>query len=236
MANSFLIVEDHPLYADALRRTLCGAFVDPLVKHAGSLGEAKAAIRSEEPFELALLDLWLPDTRGVDGLIELRKSFPHLPVAVVSAFSEASLVDKAMRSGAAGFIPKSSRQDAMVRGIKNILAGEIEVPDAETLVDSAAPEVEPAIRKRLSTLTQMQLRVLQKVCQGLLNKQIAHQLRISETTVKAHLTLILRKLGVSTRTQAVLEVTKLGSQAMAAFNDVTSTKDCQCTKSTARTP
>ena len=124
MPTKLLIVEDHPIFADALALCLSSALSDVSIANASSLNEAKAAICREKGFDLVLLDLWLPDTHGFDGLIELRKLFPRIPVVIVSAFADQGVVHNAIVCGAVGFIPKSASKDALVQAISNVLAGE----------------------------------------------------------------------------------------------------------------
>jgi DNA-binding NarL/FixJ family response regulator len=215
MPGRVLIVEDHPIFADALQMTIAAALSDARVVHAATLAEARAALESGAEFDLALLDLWLPDTHGFAGLIELRWRFPKLPIVIVSAFSEPGIVHKAIVCGAAGFIPKSARRESFLRAIRKVLAGEIVLP-ADCPPPNEVPKLD-ALTARLQSLTHQQLRVLQMLCQGLLNKQIAHELEVGEATVKAHISEVLRKLHVCSRTQAVLEVSKLDFGAQLAF-------------------
>ena len=213
MPKTLLIVEDHPLFAEALQTVIRGGMSDVRVNHASTLGEARAAIQKEERVDLLFLDLWLPDTHGFDGLLELRRQFPKLPIVIVSAFANQNVVEKAMVCGAAGFIPKSAGKDALLQGITEVLAGEIVIPRGYFATASAAS----LQADRLRSLTRQQLRVLQMLCQGLLNKQIAFELDVGETTVKAHISEIFRKLSVYSRTQAVAEVSKLELGAVLAL-------------------
>ena len=217
MLLKLLIVEDHPMFADALAASIGSAMPGIHIEHAGTVAEAKAAIYRVKGFELVLLDLWLPDTHGFDGLIELRKLFPRVPIVIISAFADQSVVHKAIVCGAVGFIPKSASKDALLQAIANVLAGNLAVPPG-FLPQELVGNIElTALSCRLQSLTQKQLRVLQMLCHGLLNKQIAHKLDIHETTVKAHVSEILRKLCVGSRTQAVLEVSKLNLGAVLAL-------------------
>jgi DNA-binding NarL/FixJ family response regulator len=217
MPHKFLIVEDHPMFADALALSIRCAMPDIHIEHAATVAEAKAAIYREKGFDIVLLDLWLPDTHGFEGLIELRKLFPRVPIVIISAFADQSVVHKAIVCGAVGFIPKSASKDALLQAIANVLAGDVAIP-AGYLPQELFGNIElTALTCRLQSLTHKQLRVLQMLCQGLLNKQIAHKLEIHETTVKAHVSEILRKLCVGSRTQAVLEVSKLNLDAVLAL-------------------
>jgi DNA-binding NarL/FixJ family response regulator len=217
MLKRFLIVEDHPLFAEALQLIIGGSMSDVRISHATTLSEAKAAIHRDEGIDLVLLDLWLPDTHGFDGLIELRRVFPKLPIVVVSAFASQNVVEKAIVCGAAGFIPKSASKTSLLRALNNVLAGEVTVPSGCLPATSIASLEAKALTHRLRSLTRQQLRVLQMLCQGLLNKQIAFELDVGETTVKAHISEIFRKLSVCSRTQAVVEVSKLDLGAVLAL-------------------
>lgn len=217
MPARILIVEDHPIFADALRMTLAAALSNVCFVHAGTLNEAKDALQGGAQFDLVLLDLWLPDTHGFAGLIELRGRFPKLPIVVVSAFADQTIVHKSMVCGAAGFIPKSARKESFQQAIHSVLAGEIVLPSDCLPPDSVANIELDVLTTKLQSLTHQQLRVLQMLCQGLLNKQIAHELDVGEATVKAHISEILRKLHVCSRTQAVLEVSKLDFGAVLAL-------------------
>src|SRR5262245_22694329 len=152
----------------------------------------------------------MPDVHGFEGLLQLRTRHPRLPIVVVSAHEEAKIVSEALSYGAAGFIPKSARKDDLAEAIRAVMEGAVYVPENYGV---RPPEPDSADRaemvRRLATLTPQQLRVLQMLRQGLLNKQIAYELQVGETTVKAHVSEILRKLNVYSRTQAVIEVSKL---------------------------
>ena len=216
MPKSFLIVEDHPIYAEALQLAIRSGMQGIHITHACTLSEAKDAIqRAQTNFDLVLLDLWLPDTHGFEGLIELRNLFHNLPIVIVSAFADQNVVHKAVVCGAAGFIPKSAGKDTLLSAIRDILAGDLILPHLPP--DSKAKLELAVLTSRLKSLTHRQLRVLQMLCQGLLNKQIAYELDVGETTVKSHVTEILRKLSVCSRTQAVLEISKLDLSAVLAL-------------------
>lgn len=205
----FLAVEDHPIYADALESAIISSMPNVQVVHASTIATAKIALTEGGPYALVLLDLWLPDSNGFEGLIDIRMLRPSVPVVVISAFTDPDIVHHVITCGAAGFIPKSSTKDALIRDLTEVLAGNVPLPEKyrpPPVGDS--PESE-ALRSKLDSLTQQQLRVLQMMCHGMLNKQIAHELGIGETTVKAHVSEILRKLDVCSRTQAVLGVARV---------------------------
>lgn len=204
-----LIADDHPLVRDGLRTVISVAFDQCELFEAASIDEAAAIIEREGDFDLVLLDLNMPGTSGFSGLMTIRDRFPSVPVVIVSAQQEGGLVQAAITHGAAGFIPKSMRRGAIVDAIKSILAGEIFAPDMldEAGGDSNAEEV--AILEKVGLLTPQQKVVLGFIVAGKLNKQIAYELDVSMRTVKAHVSAILSKLNVYSRTQAVIMVNKI---------------------------
>lgn len=203
-----LIVEDHPLFGDALAMTLRSVSGVAHVTHAESLGQACALLGSGHPFDVILLDLNLPDVDGLEGLLTLRRTAPGVPVLLVTSVNETQVIRSALAGGAAGFVPKHSRRDVFRAAFEALAAGEIFAPDLPpepALNEDAGGRPNPqSIMRRLSQLTRQQARILDLICEGQMNKQIAHELSIAETTVKAHVTAIMRKMGVSSRTQAVL--------------------------------
>ena len=209
MLERVLIADDHPLVRDGLRTVLSGAFEGCILFEAASIVEALGVIEREGDFDLVLLDLNMPGTVGFSGLLAVRERFPSVPVVIVSAATERGLVDGALASGAAGFIPKSLKRGAVVDALRAVAAGEVFVP-----ADFAeANRVEPGaadILRRIDSLTPQQRVVLGLVVAGKLNKQIAYELDVSLTTVKAHVSAILAKLGVFSRTQAVILTNKVG--------------------------
>lgn len=209
-ATRFLIIDDHPLFREALHSAVRMAYPEVDTVEAKSIAEALDVLAGPEPFDLALLDLGMPDVHGFEGLLQLRTRYPRLPIVVVSAHEEPKIIAEALSYGAAGFIPKSARKDDLAAAIRSVMEGAVYVPEN---YGGRLPEPESTDRaemvRRLATLTPQQLRVLQMLRQGLLNKQIAYELQVGETTVKAHVSEILRKLNVYSRTQAVIEVSKL---------------------------
>lgn len=158
---------------------------------------------------MLLLDLDMPGAQGFSALIHLRALHPQLPIVIVSAHEDPIIIRRALDHGALGFIPKSSDARTLGAAIKQILEGFPWAPDA--IHDgTGADDDELRVADRVRELTPQQFRVLQMVCSGQLNKQIAYELNVSEATIKAHMTHILRKLGASNRTQAVLIASRLG--------------------------
>jgi DNA-binding NarL/FixJ family response regulator len=209
-ASRFLIIDDHPLFREALHSAVELAYPNSDTLDAASLDEANQLLQDDAGFDLALLDLSMPGVKGMDGLLHLRTHYPRLPVVVVSGAEDPPIIAQVLAYGAAGFIPKSSKKTTLADAIQQVMNGAVYVP--ETYADGAEDPIDVDTRKmieRLSSLTPQQIRVLQMICNGLLNKQIAYELSVGETTVKAHVSEILRKLSVSSRTQAVIEVNRL---------------------------
>ncbi len=207
-----LIADDHPLVRDGLRTVISVAFDRTELFEASSVAEAMAVIDREGDFDLVLLDLNMPDAQGFSGLKRLRERFPALPIVMVSAAVDGQVVNGAIANGAAGFIPKSLKRSQIVAAIQSILAGNIYIP--EDFGQPATASAEAAeIRRRIDTLTPQQRIVLGLVVAGKLNKQIAFDLDVSMTTVKAHVSAILSKLNVFSRTQAVILANKVGFEA-----------------------
>lgn len=199
-----LVVDDHPLFCDALELTLRSVMPGVQVKTADTLARGLALIADAVAPRLVALDLNLPDVSGLDGVLEMCRVTGDAPVLVVSSMDDARIVSSVMAAGAAGFVPKHSSRATLERAINTIKEGQQYLPNGFATADDAPKdEVEEAV-ERLSLLTAQQSRILQLICEGKLNKQIAFDLSIAETTVKAHVTAIMRKLGVQSRTQAVL--------------------------------
>lgn len=199
-----LIVDDHPLFCEALSMTLKTMIGVDEIRLAGRLEDALSAIDEGDAPDVVLLDLNLPDVSGLDGLVRLKTALGETPVIVVSSLADEKIVALALRAGAAGFVPKHSQGDVFRAAFAAVAAGEVFAPSGCAVDDDMKPGSEEDALRRLSSLTLQQARILSLVCEGRLNKQIAHDLSIAETTVKAHMTAILRKLGVQSRTQAVL--------------------------------
>jgi len=196
--DRIVLADDHPLFRAALRSAVDKAAPGAAVEECASLAEARAALlKPGSPVDLLLLDLKLSDSEGMAGLAAIRAEHPAVPVAVVSASEESSVVRHAMGLGAAGFIPKSTALPQMVEAINAILAGDSWAPDTLDAEDDD-------LAARVASLTVSQLRILEGLKAGRLNKQIAFDLGVSEATIKAHLTSVFRKLGVQNRTQAVI--------------------------------
>lgn len=203
----FLVVDDHPLYRDALSGTLRLAFPDAHITEASSIVAAQSAITSRDAADLILLDLSMQGVSGFDGLMSMRKCFPSVPILVVSGLEDPRIVEDCKRYGAAGFVPKSVDRARLMTAIQTVLGGSLAFPRATP--GARRPEAASSIAERIAQLTPQQFRVLLMIRQGKLNKQIAHELTVGDSTVKAHVTEILRKLGVASRTQIVIETAAL---------------------------
>lgn len=217
MAVKILIVDDHPLFRGALRLAVSGAFDDPQIFEAADLDAALAEIAANAGLDLILLDLNLPGARGFSGLLQLRAQHPALPVIMVSGSTETATVSLAMQFGASGYIPKTSSIDTMRLALHSVLDGGTWVPPG-TGVESAGDSEIARMAKKMARLTPQQLRVLSMLSDGRLNKQIAYALDVSEATVKAHVSAILQKLDVDSRTQAVIAANRMLPQTEAGFS------------------
>jgi len=208
LPTGILIVDDHPLFIEALELVVQGTFPNASVSKATSIDAARAILDKQGPFDLVLLDLSMPGTRGLEGVIELRTRYPKLPVVIVSALEDPRIIHEVMQCGAAGFISKSSRGADLGRALEDVMSGSVVLPKG---YQPPAPSGTGTsdLASRIATLTPQQVRVLHMLRQGLLNKQIAFDLGVGETTVKAHVSEILRKLKVASRTQAVIEAAKI---------------------------
>jgi DNA-binding NarL/FixJ family response regulator len=205
-----IIVDDHPLFRDALNQSLQTALCDVDTRQAGSLDELAEELRRDSEIDLILLDLNMPGVQGFSGLLYLRAQFPAIPVVIVSATEDPATIRRAVDFGASGFVPKSQPIERIKAAILAVISGEVWTPPEIDLAAAVASEDEELIA-RLSSLTPQQVRVLVMLGEGLLNKQIAYELGVSEATVKAHVSAILQKLNVDSRTQAVIAINKISS-------------------------
>ncbi|MAZ83428.1 MAG: DNA-binding response regulator [Hoeflea sp.] len=212
--QTFIIADDHPLFRGAMRQALEGTGEEAAIIEAGDLDHARKAAADHPDCDLILLDLTMPGVSGLSGLIAFRAEFPSLPVVVVSATDDSSTIRRALELGASGFISKSASIEEIRTGVRAVLEGDVYTPDGIDLGAEHDPEV-TALIKRLNTLTPQQGRVLNMLAEGLLNKQIAYELSVSEATIKAHVSAVLQKLGVDSRTQAVIQLQKIGAEVLA---------------------
>ena len=206
--TQIIIADDHPLVRRALHQAVSSAVEDAKIQECGDLESLRNLLAAKTGVDLVLLDLAMPGVRGFSGLIYLRAEHPGVPVVVVSANDDRSVMRRCIDFGASGFIPKTSDLQTMRHAVRQVLAGETWTPADVDLETPADRETADMIR-RLGTLTPQQVRVLMMLSEGLLNKQIAFELTVSEATVKAHVSAILQKLGVESRTQAVIAAAKI---------------------------
>lgn len=200
---TLLIADDHPLFREALRGVVTRVVPDAVLHEADSADALYAMVEARPDADLLLLDLNMPGARGFSALVHLRAQHPELPIVMVSAREEPTVMRRALDHGALGFIPKSADADTLGRALLQVLDGDRWAPaNVGTGAQASGDEQDAAARVR--DLTPQQFRVLQMLGAGRLNKQMAFTLGVSEATIKAHMTAILRKLGATNRTQAVL--------------------------------
>ena len=204
-----VIVDDHPLFRDALSHTLTDVVRDIVVNQAASLDELTTMMEAGGVIDLVLLDLNMPGVQGFSGLMYLRAQFPMVPVVVVSATEDLKTIRRCLELKASGFIPKSLPATAIKAALKTVLEGGVWVPPGIDMGPGGGAQASST--GRLDTLTPQQMRVLMMLSDGLLNKQIAFKLDVSEATVKAHVSAILQKLDVDSRTQAVIAMSRLAN-------------------------
>ena len=208
-AETVIVADDHPLFRTAIKEALEAEQGETNFLEANSFESLQKLVDEQKEVDLVLLDLHMPGVSGFAGLVYLCKRYPSVPVVIISANEDPVVIRRALEHGAAGFIPKSSSIDTITQAISSILMGEIWAPALthSDLPGNNTSEVELA--ERMAQLTPQQFKVLMMMSQGLLNKQIAYELGVSEATIKAHVTAIMSKLGVSNRTQAVLAANQL---------------------------
>jgi DNA-binding NarL/FixJ family response regulator len=210
-----VIADDHPLFRGALKQALSTLADGADIIEAGDFESAKAAVGGNDDIDLVLLDLSMPGASGLSGLISLRGIHADVPMVVVSAHDDPQTIRRALELGASGFISKSASIEDIRSAVAIVLDGGVVAPSGMDLGVERDPEISDLIR-RLQTLTPQQTRVLGMLAEGLLNKQIAYELNVSEATIKAHVSAVLQKLGVDSRTQAVILLSKIGTDPLAA--------------------
>ena len=205
-----LIVDDHPLFRDALATTIRLAHPDAVLHEAEGIDPACEILAANREIELTLLDLSMRGVSGFGGLITLRTQFPRVPVLIVSGHEDPRIAREALWYGAAGFVPKATDKATLTRAIDEVLGGALFLhPEAAEIGGAPSRARKAPLPERIARLTPQQLRVLMMIRQGRLNKQIAYDLQVGESTVKAHVSEILRKLEVSSRTQIVIDTAAL---------------------------
>ena len=215
-AETVIVADDHPLFRTAIKEALRASQGDTTFLEASSFETLQKLVEENRQVDLVLLDLHMPGVSGFAGLVYLCNRYPSVPVVIISANEDPLVIQRALDHGAAGFIPKSSNIKIITSAINDILMGEIWAPKSKQSNLPGSNVSELAMAERMAQLTPQQFKVLMMVTQGLLNKQIAFDMGISEATVKAHVTAIMNKLGVSNRTQAVLAASKLDVSLPAA--------------------
>jgi DNA-binding NarL/FixJ family response regulator len=205
--KTVIVADDHPLFRTALSAALKPVLPDAKVIEADSFPALQNALTQHGAPDLVLLDLNMPGVRGFSSLLFLRSEYPTVPVVVVSGYDEPPLIQRVLQFGAMGFIPKTTSLEVMGQAVRSALNGIIWTP--EPLPKAEKDSVDGEIAYKVASLSPQQLRVLLMLADGRLNKQIAHELSITEATVKAHMTVILRKLGLARRTQAAVLAQRL---------------------------
>lgn len=211
----FVIADDHPLFRGALKQALAGLAGVGTILEAGDFDATKTVITANEDIDLVLLDLAMPGASGLSGLISLRGIHSGVPIVVVSAYDDLETIRRALELGASGFISKSASMEDIRGAVRTVLSGGIAAPAGIDLGVERDPEISDLI-KRLQSLTPQQTRVLSMLAEGKLNKQIAYELSVSEATIKAHVSAVLQKLEVDSRTQAVILLSRIGSDPLSA--------------------
>ncbi len=209
MPEKIIVADDHPLFRAALKQAVSQAVENGEVLEADTIGGLQQLIEDHPDADLVLLDLNMPGAHGFSGLVFMRGQYPGLPVVVVSGSEDLQVMRRAIDYGASGFIPKSAPLPEIVNAIQSVLDGDVWLPGgvAEKLERMQGEASD--FSERLATLTPQQFRVLGMLAEGMLNKQIAYDLDVSEATVKAHITAVFRKLGVRNRTQAVIAIQQM---------------------------
>lgn len=207
MAVQVLVADDHPLFREAIVHLLQRTITDVELNEASSLAHTREILEDNRDISLLLLDLKLSDTNGMDGLLFLKKTFPSLPVIVISAYDDKLVVQEALRYGASGFIPKHLGMDDIAAAIKMVLEGDVWFPGSGELQQDK--ETDERRQPDFTELTATQLKVLSLLRDGKPSKEMANILSVTEATIKAHLTEIYRKLNVRNRTQAVVVAKEL---------------------------
>ena len=196
------------MFRDALRQAVASVVASAQIDEAGSFEELTELLGNNSEVDMVLLDLSMPGISGFSGLIYLRAQYPAIPVVIVSASDDLATIRGSLEFGASGFIPKRFGVETLRDALVKVMAGDVWIPPDVDLAAAADPEM-TRLRDRLVTLTPQQVRVLMMLSEGLLNKQIAYELGVSEATIKAHVSAILQKLGVESRTQAVIAAAKI---------------------------
>jgi DNA-binding NarL/FixJ family response regulator len=209
MQYLILIADDHPLFRSALHEAVQIAVEDVKILEVDSVADLQVIAENHPDADLVLLDLLMPDAQGFTSLALIRGQFPALPVVVVSGIESPMVVQRTMAYGSSGFIPKSSSLSTIAEAIRSVLEGNIWLPEGYELSDNHLDIEVCEFADRLALLTKQQFKVLGMICEGMLNKQIAYELKVSEATVKAHISALFKKLNIHSRTQVVIAMQQL---------------------------
>lgn len=208
-----IVADDHPLFRNALINAISSTFATKATIETDCFDSTCEALEQHPDTDLLLLDLHMPGNCGFLGLIQLRKTHPTLPIVVISASEELDVIRRVMAFGASAYVPKSANPADISAALNAVMAGELWVPQAikKQVLEQHSNEAEDDLdlAAKVAQLTAQQYKVLYYLTEGWLNKQIAYDLHISEATVKAHITAIFRKLGVTNRTQVVIQAQRL---------------------------
>lgn len=214
---SFIVADDHPLFRGALCQALKINYPEAQIHEATDMASLQDMCEKHSDADLLLLDLHMPGAHGFSGLIFINGQNPELPIMVVSANEKPEIMSRAVEYGAAGFLPKSASPETITTAINQVLGGDIWLPEGVNTSTSNSSEEELSIAEVIASLTPQQFRVATMLAAGLLNKQIAYEMDITEATVKAHLTALFKKLKVNSRTQAVLAISSLDVEPPGEF-------------------
>lgn len=203
-----IIADDHPLFRGAIKRTIedLVTVLDQKVSvtEAQSVAEVYSVLEHNDDFDLVLLDVNFPGTNGLSGLANLRGCFPLVPIAMISGNDASDIIELSRELGACGFLSKSAAPEAIAQSIKHLLSGEYWFPNSSlNPKDNIGREI-AEVAEKVASLTPHQFRIFTLVCEGLLNKQIAYELGISENTVKTHMSNIFVKFNVRKRTNLIV--------------------------------
>lgn len=214
-----LIADDHPLFREAIARVIGDGFPGSTLLEASDLESALALVADNDDIDLVLLDLNMPGMQGMSGLVQLRNQFPTVPAVIVSAEEDKRVILQTVTCGAVGFITKSTPRKQMIHALEQILGGSVYLPSDIIRAESTqsgrhAGHHDPSLMPELlESLTRKQLQVFERMARGESNKVIAYELNIAESTVKAHVSAILRKMGATNRVQAILAASDIDFNA-----------------------
>ena len=207
--SKFIVADDHPLFRNAISQVLQTMAGEQEIVEAQDMASLQIKLSDHPDTDLVLLDLHMPGAHGFSALAYVQGHCGKMPVLVVSANEKTDIIQRAVEFGAQGFLPKSSGVTTILEAIQTVLQGDIWLPAQTGARGLPLSQSEQQLMAGIASLTPQQYLVLTMLAEGLLNKQIAYELDVTEATIKAHMTAIFRKLGVRSRTQAVLAIGKL---------------------------